>query len=496
MGQREANQTRRRLRGALAAAALTLLPVLSAPAFAQERVIALGNAAVSNVVLRPSTTITIQTDRPFANLVVGDMNIADVVPLSDRAFYIQGKANGVTNVSIFDGGDTLLGVVDTRVSVDMSDVAAAIRAAVPGSQVTVRNLNNRIHLSGLVRDAPDVARAIEIAQQFSNDPVINALSVSSSQQVSLEVRVLEARRTAGRDLGVNFRVSGGVPGPSTIGSRLSVNVDEDSGQLVSTYGQNAPRNSQGTPFGTLVAQVLETAGYRLDIIIDALEKKGLVRRLAQPNLTTVSGEKAEFHAGGEVPIQTVVTASNGSSGTQTDYRPYGVRLDFQPTVLDGDLINLRVMTEVSEIDTAVTVNGNPGFTSRKAQTVIELRDGQSFAMAGLLQTVNAKTIEQMPWLGNVPVLGALFRSTSFQKEESDLVVVVTPHLVRPARPGEELHSPLDATRPSNDVELFALGLLEVDKDMAKKIRTGAGITGPFGHILDLEGAGPYAVVKP
>ena len=466
--------------------ALTTLACLAVlPAAAQQRMLAIGNGGVSNVVVRQSSTVTITTNRPFANLVVGDVKIADVVPLSDRSFYIQGRSNGITNISIYDDGDRLLGVVDTRVSMDFANVHSAIRAAVPSATVKVTNFNDRIHLSGTVKSAPDAVKVMDVAQQFSSEPVINALAVTDAQQVALEVRVLEARRSAGRDLGVNFRVSGGTS-LGVIGSRVRLNADPDTGQPKSYLDDNAGRNSQGTPFGSLVAQVLERAGVRVDMIINALEKKGLARRLAQPNLTTMSGEKASFHAGGEVPIQAAVVGANGSSSTQTEYRPYGVRLEFLPTVLDSGLINLRVMTEVSEIDPAVVVNGNPGFTSRKAQTVIELRDGQSFAMAGLLQTVNAKTIEQLPWIGQVPILGALFRSTSFQKQETDLVVVVTPRLVQPASPGEQLYSPLDQTRSPDDVELFALGLLEVDKDMLRSVKEGQGISGPYGHIIDIE----------
>ena len=156
---------------------------------------------------------------------------------------------------------------------------------------------------------------------------------------------------------------------------------------------------------------------------------------------------------------------NGSTATEIDYRPYGVRLAFTPIVLDNGLVNLNIEPEVSEIDRSVTVNGNPGFISRKANATIELRDGQSFAMAGLLQSVNASDVQQLPWLGQIPVLGALFRSTSFQKRESDLVIVVTPRIVRPSSPDEKLASPLDQTRPGNDVEMFLLGMLEVDKKM-------------------------------
>lgn len=469
--------------GKLMVIAAAFLP--AAAATAQERQISIGGGAVSHVVVRPSTTLTITTDRPFSNLVLGDVKIADVVPLSDRSFYIQGKTTGITSVSIYGDGDSLLGVVQARVSIDFSDVRAAISAALPGADVKVSNFNDRLHLSGIVKSGPDLVRAVDIAQQFSPLPVINAIAVTDAQQVALEVRIIEAKRTIGRDLGVNFRVTGGTSIGVT-GSRLRINADPETGQPTSYLDNDAERNSQGTPFGSLVAQVLEGAGVRVDMIINALEKKGLARRLAQPNLTTVSGEKASFHAGGEVPIQVAVTAANGSSATQTEYRPYGVRLEFVPTVLDGGLINLRVMTEVSEIDAAISVNGNPGFTSRKAQTVIELRDGQSFAMAGLLQTVNAKTVEQLPWLGQVPILGALFRSNSFQKQETDLVVVVTPRIVQPAPPGTEPRTPLDNTRSADDVEFFALGLLEVDKDMLSAFKEGKDVSGPYGHMIELE----------
>ncbi len=172
-----------------------------------------------------------------------------------------------------------------------------------------------------------------------------------------------------------------------------------------------------------------------------------------------------------------------------------MRLTFKPTVLDDGLINLLIQPEVSEIDPSVNVNGNPGFISRAANTMVQLRDGQSFALAGLLDSTNSRNIDQLPWLGNVPVLGALFRSTSFQKNESDLVIIVTPHIVRPASPTEALYTPLDETKSSNDVELFALGLLEINKDMLRSYRTGAGIAGPYGHRLDLKTGGALAVAK-
>ena len=190
--------------------------------------------------------------------------------------------------------------------------------------------------------------------------------------------------------------------------------------------------------------------------------------------------------GGEVPITVASRDESGAIVQATDYREYGVRLNFIPVVLDDELISLRIMPEVSDIDPSVTVNGQPAFISRKAETTVSLRNGQSFAIAGLLQANNARNIEQLPWLGQIPVLGALFSSRRFEKRESDLVILVTPRLVSPVGPDTPLASPLDDSRSSNDVELFLLGMMEVDRDTIRRFRDGAGVVGPYGHIIDLE----------
>lgn len=479
----------------LLAAALTFANVQTARAQLDDHVLVINGGSVSKVTMQPGTTRTVRTNRNFSDLVVGDPDIADIVPLSEQSLYIQGKAPGLTNISIYNANKNLLGVIEVRVQLNFDDVARAIRATSPSAQVSVSNVSNRIRLSGSVSSGPELTRVLEVAQQFSEAPVINALSVRSPQQVALEVRVLEASRSIGRDLGINWVGRSSNGNVSTSGSRVQVGVDEQTGGLISVLGSGASATQQGAlPFGTFIAKILETAGIRIDTIIDALEGKGLVRRLAQPNLTTISGETARFHVGGEVPIQTAISNAGGVA-TSTDYRPFGVRLEFVPTVLDDSRVNLRVMTEVSDIDNAISVNGNPGFTSRRAEAVIELRDGQSFSMAGLLENVDTRDISQLPWLGQVPVLGTLFRSTSFQKRETDLVIVVTPRLVRPTRPGEELASPLDQTRPTNDVEMFALGLLEVNKKMLRKFKEGKGVVGPYGHRIDLEFEDGYVYSK-
>jgi pilus assembly protein CpaC len=248
---------------------------------------------------------------------------------------------------------------------------------------------------------------------------------------------------------------------------------------------NSSLSSGSSPFGTLIAEVLG-GGITADVLVQALEEKGLARRLAEPNLIALSGERASFLAGGEVPIP----VSSDDNRISVDYKEYGVRLNFTPVVLDDGLINLKLEPEVSQVDESVRVSTGaisvPSFITRRASTSIEVRDGQSFAMAGLLQTTHTKNQEQLPWLGQLPVIGALFRSSGFQEQETDLVIIVTPRLVKPAKPGQPLRTPLDGTKPSNDVEFFLMGSLEVDSGMQKRFAEGEGVIGPYGHIVNLQ----------
>lgn len=447
----------------LSLAALVLaIGVFATAGQAQTRNITIGDGNIDEFTIAPGFTLTIDTDIPFSDIVVGNSAVADVFPLTETSLYIQGRASGFTNVALYNEAKELLGVIDVRVRIDYGELQNAIDRAVPSSQVSVANVNDRIRLSGQVKDNVDLQRVLQLAQQYTDQPVINALRVQDAQQVQLDVRILEVERNSARDLGI---------GLSGSGSDGSFNTSAATGA--------------GT-FGNFVGNLLQIAGGDVDIVINALETKGLARRLANPTLITTSGVEANFVVGGEIPIDISTTGENGNVSTSTGYREYGVRLNFRPVVLDGGLISLRVQPEVSDIDEGLTVNGNPAFISRKADTTVSLRDGQSFAIAGLLQANNSRNVEQVPWLGQVPVLGALFKSTEFQKRESDLVILVTPRLVRPAAPDEPLQSPLDATRSTTDVELFLLGLLEVDRDLIRAFRDGEGIVGPYGHLIDLE----------
>lgn len=433
----------------------------SAQATAQSRFVAL-DGPVQRVVIAPGHTTTLELNRNYEDIVVGNPAVADVFPLTDRSVYIQGRQSGFTNLALYDEEKNLLGVIDIRVQRDLSEIEDVIRQAVPGSQVSVKNVNNRIRLTGQVKDNGDLQAVVQIAQQYTDDPLINAIRVAEARQVQLDVRIMEVSRSSGRELGVDLTTA---PNPSFTSS---------------------VRNP-ALPFGIQVGSLLEIGGVSVDLLISALEDRGLARRLANPRLITTSGVEADFTVGGEIPIQVTTVGENGNVSTSTGFRDYGVRLTFLPVVRSDGVINIRIRPEVSDIDPSVgLINGVPGFISRKADTTVSLRDGQSFAIAGLLEANNTRNVAQFPWLGQLPVLGALFRSTEFQKRETDLVILVTPKLVEPATPGQPLSSPLDETRSSNDVELFLLGMLEVDRDLLKYFREGEGVVGPYGHIIDLE----------
>jgi len=240
-------------------------------------------------------------------------------------------------------------------------------------------------------------------------------------------------------------------------------------------------------------------GTRIDVLLTALETKGLVRELAEPDLIALSGDTASFLVGGEIPVPTIGATSAGFTTPTITYEPFGVQLTFTPTVLANGVINLRLAPSISELDfaNAVTISGTtvPAFTKREARTTVELRDGQSFAIAGLLQTVNKSTIAQLPWIGSVPVLGALFSSKSYQQNETDLVIIVTPHLVSPAVPGQRLATPLDERLPGNDVDVFLLGQQERRKLYTDYVTAGGGLQGPYGHMILIEQGSNEPVMK-
>jgi pilus assembly protein CpaC len=428
--------------------------------------VALGRPSAVRVVQGRSHTI--QTNRGFADLVVGDPDIADVMPLTDRSLYVLGKKLGTTNVSIYDAGKQLIGVIEVEVGYNTARIASDLDRVAPDSGAKVSSSNGRTVLSGDVGDAVAAAKAVTVARHYGSE-IVNDLVVRSPQQVMLEVRFVEASRSAARELGVSWKAVGENFGNPT---RAANNFAAASGLGLAS----------GTPFGAVLGRVL-SSGVEADVLVEALEERGLARRLAEPNLITLSGEKAHFLAGGEFPIP---VQSDGDTIT-VDYKKFGVSLTFTPTVLANGVINLRIEPEVSQLDYTNTVRtaavAVPALIVRRASTVVELRDGQSFAVAGLLQSINHETKEQLPWIGDVPILGSLFRSAAFEKKETELAIIVTPRLVQPAKPGQRLKTPLDNTRPGNDLDLFLAGKGEVS--VAKARVSGTFPLPSTGHFLDL-----------
>jgi pilus assembly protein CpaC len=458
-------------------------------AYAQGRAIQIsGNNRTVMVTVPVGKAEDVRTDTSFVDVVVGDPEVADVNPLTDRSLSILGKKIGTTRVSVYTEGKKLVGIFDVEVSYDITRLSNELRRRFPGSRIQASTVNGRIMLAGEVVDATTLDKAVTIARQFGPD-IINSVSVMSPQQVLLEVRFIEISRTAGRELGVQWNRFGG-SSITNIGNRVNA------GDLPVTASSIATETAAGlisgsSPFGFLVGRIV-ASGVTTDVLINALEQKGIARSLAEPNLVALSGDTASFLAGGEYPIP--VSGSFGQ--VSVDYKKYGVGLAFTPTVLSHGLINMKIEPEVSQIDTTHTVavsNGIsvPALIVRRASTTVELRDGQSFVIGGLLQSDNKNQLEQLPWLGSVPVLGALFSSKSFQKNETDLAIIVTPHLVRPARPGDEIKVPTDDTLPPNDVDFFLLGKTEVRREEARAltpVTARIAIAGdrPFtGHMLDM-----------
>lgn len=470
------------------------LPGFVEPASAQRVISISAPSRTASVRVAVGKSEDVRIDAGFVDITVGDPEIADVNPLTDHSLSVLGKKIGTTRVSVYGENKKLVGIFDVEVSYDVSRLAEEIAVRFPHSKLRVSSVNGRILLSGSSADAPTLDAALTLAKQFGPE-VINSVVVAAPQQVMMEVRFIEVSRSAGRELGVQWNMFSR-SGVANIGSR------QNAGNLPI----NAPTSSTNIPVGEIAAGVLSGAspfgfalgrminsGTTIDVLINALEEKGIARTLAEPNLTAMSGETASFLAGGEYPIP----VSSQFGQVTVDYKRYGVGLAFTPTVLAGGQINIKIEPEVSEIDTtrSVAVGASitvPALTVRRASTTIELRDGQSFMIGGLLQSNGRNDVEQLPWLGEVPVLGSLFRSASYQKRETDLAIIVTPRLARPMRPGDPIKTPLDNAMAASDVDLFVNGKVE-----APKSQLNPGIPErPFvGHILSLPKGASYVSMR-
>jgi len=423
-----------------AAIALGVAPLAATPLAAQGSETSIHAGSVE-VPVNKSQVIT--ADRAISRAMIGNDAVADIFPISDRSVYVLGKSLGTTSLTLYDRGNNVMAVMDVAVGPDVIGLRNQMTSLMPEENIDARISNESIVLSGTVSGAGVADRAVQLAKAYAGDKVVNLMSMGGSQQVMLEVRFAEVSRGVGKDLGVSsfFRSNGGRFN-GAIGSGAALRPD-------STGSGVLELDSITGSFGVITRSFSDVLGLDIDAALDTLESKGLSKTLAEPTLVALSGERASFLAGGEFPIPVAQSNSGQAGGTNAitvQFKPFGVSLGFTPTVLSDKTINLVVEPEVSSIDptASVTVGGLtvPGLQTRRASTVLELRDGESFAIAGLIQQDFKTTVDQVPLLGSLPIIGSLFRSSSFQKGETELLIVVTPRLVQPIRP-DQVRLPTD-----------------------------------------------------
>jgi pilus assembly protein CpaC len=446
-------------RAALTAVAGAALCV-ACPAMAQVSMASGVQAGELDVPVNKSQVL--RTDRPYSKALIGNPEIADIVPISSTSVYVLGKKTGTTSLTLYDRSNNLIAVVDVAVGPDVMSLKRQLSELVPGTGISARMSNDSVILEGIVRSAVDADRAVQVAETYAPGKVVNLLAMGSSQQVMLEVRFAEVKRAALKQIGVSWFVGsdggkfGGVGGGGASQIPNAPGAVGDGDQLPGTLVKGAIIDSFG-----IISRTFRAFGENFNVTLDALERKGAITTLAEPTLIALSGETASFLAGGEFPVPVAQNATGGTASAITvEFKPFGVSLAFTPTVLADGVINLIVQPEVSSIDpTASIVINNltiPGLQTRRAKTVVEMRDGESFALAGLIRKDFQDTVRQVPLLGSIPIIGSLFRSTGFQNDQTELVIIVTPRLVRPV-PAGALKVATDHAGPPNEADLFLNG---------------------------------------
>ncbi len=459
-----------RLQLLAAVGSVAALSLAAAPVAAQVRPISQAEGVHAGELSVPvAKSQVLRTDRPFAKALIGNPEIADVLPLTDRSLYVLGKKAGTTSLTLYDRNNMLIAVMDVAVGPDVIGLRRQLSELLPGNQIGARMSNDAVVLEGVVASGPAADRAVQLAETYAPGKVVNLLSVGASQQVMLEVRFSEVKRSALKQLGISGFLSGsnGFGGAVGGGAGLVGAGPPTLGAISDSFG--------------ILQRGFNVLGLNIDATLEALERKGAITTLAEPTLVALSGQTASFLAGGEFPIPVVQGGGDeggGSNRITVEFKPFGVSLAFTPTVLADGVINMVVAPEVSSIDPSASIVINnlriPGLQTRRAKTVVELRDGESFAMAGLLRRDFSSTVRQFPVLGSIPIIGTLFRSSNFSRDETELVIIVTPRLVRPVRAGT-LRAPTDRVRPPHEADLFLGGRTDTGVGILPEV----GVHGDF-----------------
>ncbi len=449
-------------------------------------------ASTFYVPINRSELVTTSSD--MGEVIVADPEVADVFVHGKRKISVLGKSIGQTSLRVFDNDHKLIRSMDISVTYDLPAVRRALREFLPSERIGVSMVNTRIALTGNVSGAEASSTALELAEEFvsgklaaqdatkrvrrgaagDRSPVINLMKIASGQQVMLRIRIGEIQRNALKNLGVNLTLFNGGNNGFLIGT--------GTGQYGNTAGTNPAFGfnqftSAGDSFGSIGGSAL-VGSTGIAGTIDALERDGMLKVLAEPNLVALSGEEAQFLAGGEFPIP--VPQQLGT--TTIEYKPFGVALKFTPYVLSENRLRIQVQPEVSELSFENTIDTGDGFTApslitRRASTTVELAPGESFMIAGLIRDNMSSQINELPGIGEIPVLSALFRSTSYQRNETELVIAVTPYLVDPIK-GTDVKLPTDDFRPANFMESVFFGTLSGTRGDQPSVE------GPSGFMTD------------
>ena len=466
-------------------AALTFAPLLAAAAAESEKdpvtTSAIGPVKMRFLSLGIGKSVVVDLPRDVKDVLVADPKIANAVVRSSQRAYIIGGAIGQTNVVFFDADGQQVASYDIAVKRDLNGVRAALKQSLPGIQI--EGVGDSVVLSGSVSSPVEAQQAGEIAARLVGgaEKVVNSVIVRGRDQVMLKVTVAEVRRDIVKQLGVD----------------LSASMNYGTAAVV--FRNNNPFTASNAPLvpeNGLVGAALNKAGLpSVTATLRAMESAGVVKTLAEPNLTAISGESATFISGGEFPIPTGVTCQTTTGGAigqcvQTvSFKKFGISLNFTPVVLTEGRISLRVMTEVSEVSTENALQGGAGGTTipsiktRRAETTLEIPSGGSVAMAGLIQEQTKQAVNGLPGVDQIPIFGALFRSQDFINHQTELMVIVTPYVVR-AVAQKELSRPDDGFAPASDSQSALLGRINRIYGVAAHVDPIGGTQGNFGFIID------------
>lgn len=430
------------------------------------------------ILLEAGKGTLIRLPRPAATVFIANPDVADVQVKSPSLIYVNAKTPGETVLYAVDADDSVLLNAPIRVEHDLSRLRDSLHALIPGENVAVESVDGSLVLKGNVSSAGRAEKANQLATAIANEAkgkVVNQLSVATPNQVNLQVKIAEVNRTVLKALGVNWLKNTG----RTI---FNTNNPVTGGQIETT--------------NTIIFG-LGQASNLTNLRVDALAQEGLITILAEPNLTATSGQPASFLAGGEFPVPVAGSAANGIATITVAFKEFGIRLDFTPTVIDAQHVSLRVRPEASQltntgaVSVPITSNNTvtiPALTVRRAETTLELGSGESFALAGLLQHTLEQDVSKVPALGDLPVIGQLFRSQRFQKGETELVIIVTPYLVKPASTVAALQTPTNGFVTPHDVQTIINGATyRQTLPAGEKVRVAPGaqgLVGPVGFRLD------------